>query len=298
MAKGAAQSQSVASASDKIPSALALLARGLNKRNEDIQLLANFLRPQFPVEIQHTALNRLRNTNQKEVAQSLVAAWKASSPNLRSEILNCLLTRREWTQALLVAMEEQKIPANHIGTIEQQKLRKNNDKAIRERAAKLLTYANEDRRKVVESFRGVESLQGDVAHGSALFQQNCVMCHAGADSKRVGPDLGAIANKSVQTLLEAILDPNRAVEARYVNYVAVKKDGSELNGVLVAETANSITLRSPNGEETILRSNLAQLTSSGLSLMPEGFEKIFSAQDLADLIAWLMKPSQEIAPSR
>jgi putative heme-binding domain-containing protein len=270
----------------------------LNKRNEDIQLLANFLQPQFPVEIQHTALNRLRNTNQKEVAQSLVAAWKASSPNLRSEILNCLLTRREWTQALLVAMEEQKIPANHIGTIEQQKLRKNNDKAIRERAAKLLTYANEDRRKVVESFRGVESLQGHVTHGSALFQQNCVTCHAGADSKRVGPDLGAMANKSVQTLLEAILDPNRAVEARYVNYVAVKKDGSELNGVLVAETANSITLRSPNGEETILRSNLAQLTSSGLSLMPEGFEKIFSAQDLADLIAWLMKPSQEIAPSR
>ena len=57
--------------------------------------------------------------------------------------------------------------------------------------------------------------------------------------------------------------------------------------MLVAETANSITLRSANGEETILRADLAQLTSSGLSLMPEGFEKIFTPQDLADLIAFV-----------
>ena len=85
----------------------------------------------------------------------------------------------------------------------------------------------------------------------------------------------------------AILDPNRAVEARYVNYLAETKDGRELSGIIAAETANNITLRSANGEEILLRSDLVQLTSSGLSLMPEGFEQALSLEAMADLIAHL-----------
>jgi hypothetical protein len=65
--------------------------------------------------------------------------------------------------------------------------------------------------------------------------------------------------------------------------------GREPNGIIVAETGNSITLRSQNSEETILRSDLEILTSSGLSLMPEGFEKSLTPQNLADIIAFLRK---------
>jgi len=59
------------------------------------------------------------------------------------------------------------------------------------------------------------------------------------------------------------------VETRYVNYMATTKDGRELSGIIVAETSNNITLLSQNSEETILRSDIESLTSSGLSLMPE-----------------------------
>jgi putative heme-binding domain-containing protein len=101
--------------------------------------------------------------------------------------------------------------------------------------------------------------------------------------------LGALADKSAEYLLVAILVPNRAVEARYVNYTAVTKDQREFSGIIAAETPNSITLRSPSGDETIFRADLDHLTSSGLSLMPEGFEKALTPQDLADLIARLGK---------
>ena len=100
-----------------------------------------------------------------------------------------------------------------------------------------------------------------------------------------------MTGKPVQTLLVAILDPNQAVEARYVNYTALTKSEREISGVITAETASSITLRSPGGnEEVILRSDLKELTSSGLSLMPEGFEKTLTAQDMADLIAYILTP--------
>ena len=90
----------------------------------------------------------------------------------------------------------------------------------------------------------------------------------------------------------AILDPNQAVEARYVNYTAVTKDEREFSGVIVAETANSITLRSATGEETILRKDLAHLTSSGLSLMPEGLEKVLTPQNVADGISFIRSGGQ------
>ena len=98
-----------------------------------------------------------------------------------------------------------------------------------------------------------------------------------------------MANKPIETLVESILDPNIAVEARYVNYTALTKDEREISGIIVAEGENSLTLRSPTGEETVLRKDLQRVTSSGLSLMPEGFEKVLSPQDLADVIAYIRK---------
>jgi hypothetical protein len=93
-----------------------------------------------------------------------------------------------------------------------------------------------------------------------------------------------------------ILDPNRAVEPQYMNYIAETRDGETLSGVMASETGNSVTLRIPQGaEQTVLRANLKALRSTGLSLMPEGLETGMSPQDLADLIAFVQSsgPAQK-----
>ena len=60
-------------------------------------------------------------------------------------------------------------------------------------------------------------------------------------------------------MLEAVFDPNRAVESRYLAYSAVTKSDREITGVITSETPNSITLKQPGGaEETILRPDLRQ----------------------------------------
>ena len=46
-----------------------------------------------------------------------------------------------------------------------------------------------------------------------MFQKVCATCHRlGGVGTEVGPDLAALADKSPESLLVAILDPNRAVE--------------------------------------------------------------------------------------
>ncbi len=70
--------------------------------------------------------------------------------------------------------------------------------------------------------------------------------------------------------------------------MAVDRRGRTISGVISAETATSITLtRDKDSSETILRSDLREITSTGLSLMPEGLEKKIDHQEMADLLAYL-----------
>jgi hypothetical protein len=61
------------------------------------------------------------------------------------------------------------------------------------------------------------------------------------------------------------------------------------DGVISNETPGMVTLRggSDEGDETILRANIAEMRASSLSLMPDGLEQALGRQGLADVIAYL-----------
>ncbi|MBI3192018.1 MAG: c-type cytochrome [Pedosphaera parvula] len=186
-------------------------------------------------------------------------------------------------------MEKEAVARNQIPTANQQQLLKHSDKSIREMAAKVFTRGAADRKTVLEQYSGVPELNGQPSRGADLFRQNCATCHRlKGEGTEIGADLGAVAAKPVQTLLVSILDPNDAVEDRYLSYTAATNAGLELSGIITTETPTSLTLRGADGQEyALLRSDLEELVSSGLSLMPEGFETAFQPQDLADLIAFI-----------
>jgi putative heme-binding domain-containing protein len=105
----------------------------------------------------------------------------------------------------------------------------------------------------------------------------------------VGPDLSGVNNKTKEELLKAILDPSAAIEPRFVNYMVTAKDGQVYDGVIANETPAAITLRggTEEGDQTILRRNVAEVRASSISLMPEGLEKSVNKKDMADLISYL-----------
>lgn len=71
-----------------------------------------------------------------------------------------------------------------------------------------------------------------------------------------------------------ILAPNLEVSPNYLNYTLVTHNGRVMTGLLAEETETSVTLRRAEGtEDKVLRSNIDELVSSGLSFMPEGLEK-------------------------
>src|SRR5205814_10236475 len=136
-------------------------------------------------------------------------------------------------------------------------------------AAVLKATVNPDRAKVVASYAAALELKGDAAKGKGLFKTHCSACHK---LDGVGHDVGAnllaaLPNKSGEDLLVAVFDPNREVDPRYISYNVVTSDDRVLNGIVTAETPTSITLRRADGkDDTILRSNISALRSTGLSL--------------------------------
>jgi putative heme-binding domain-containing protein len=149
-----------------------------------------------------------------------------------------------------------------------------------------------DRQKVVRRYLAqVPALRGDTARGKQVFARACMACHRLGDTGvEVGPDLATVASKPLEQLLEAILDPNRAVELRNATTQATRLDGTSLAGLLVAETPTSITLRLPGGlDAPIPRTQIKELRTLATSLMPEGLEAALTPQDMADLLAHLQR---------
>src|SRR6185295_1596046 len=135
-----------------------------------------------------------------------------------------------------------------------------------------------DRMKVYEQSKSVLKLQGDGKNGHVLFQKNCVSCHTFAgEGHLVGPDLTGIRNQPSDVLLLHIVVPEYEIMPIYTCYNVEAKDGQSFTGLLVAETPSAITLRMAQAvEQQIPRSNIASMTTSRLSLMPQELEKAMS----------------------
>jgi putative membrane-bound dehydrogenase-like protein len=282
-------SSSQASTAEKLQ-AVRLLGRGLTERAQDRELLVGLLVPQTEQEVQVAVVVSLGRMADPATAELLVRGWKGYGPALRSQVLDVFLQRGDWLTHLLNALEQKQILSFEIDAARRQRLLAHRNQAVRERAVKLFAGSvDPDREKVVEAFASALTLKGDSQRGTAVFTKTCSPCHRVAGiGHEVGPDLASIGDKSPPSLLVAILDPNRAVEARYVNYMALTKNGLTFTGVLASETGNSVTLIGPEGKrQTILRNDLEQLVSSNKSVMPEGLERDLKAQDLADLIAFI-----------
>jgi putative heme-binding domain-containing protein len=161
---------------------------------------------------------------------------------------------------------------------------------VRARAAQVFAGAGLTRRQdVVAAYHKALQLKGDAQRGKVLFKQHCSSCHRlELVGEQVGADLSAIRDRGAEAVLQNILDPNREVMPQYQAYVLVTTAGVVLAGMIVEESANSLTIRNPEGgRETVLRNQIDELRSTGLSYMPEGLEKQIDVPAMADLLAYL-----------
>jgi len=269
----------------------AIRSLGLSSLADSRDTLAPLLDGRQPQAVQMAAVDTLARFRDADVAELIIAAWPNFSPGVRASAAEALFARSDRLPALLTAIGKGQVSATQLDPARVQFLLTHHDAAIREQAGKVLADAKLGRRAdVVAAHRDVLEMKGDVDRGRAAFRKICSACHRLENvGHETAPNLATIQNRGAEAILLNVLDPNREVNPQYVNYIVVTEEGRSITGMIAAETATSITLRRAEGQsDTVLRSSIDELKSTGLSIMPEGIEKQLDKQALADVIAYLL----------
>lgn len=249
--------------------------------------------PRSPPELAVGLVSAAAGSEAPAVGKALTARLAGLTPAARGAALSALLSRTEWSKALLDAVEAGKARLDDLALDQKRSLSDHPDKDVAARARRLLAAGgglpDADRQKVIEQLSPLVLSGGDPAKGKAVFKQHCATCHRHTgEGNNIGPDLSGMAVHTREHLLTDILDPGRNVESNFRQYVLRTDDGRVLAGLLASETKTAVELIDAQAQrQTVLRENIEELLVSSKSMMPEGFEKQIPAASLADLLAFL-----------
>jgi len=262
--------------------------------DESRAVLMELLAPREPLSIQVAAVRALAEGRSASLPDLLLPRMREFEPSVRSAAVRTLLSRSEWAKALLEAAGRNDPAARMtpalIEPADRAPLLKHHDTEIAKLAQAVFgRSASSSRAQVIAQYLASPQSKGDPSRGAAVFDRECKTCHkVGERGFALGPDLTGSPSGDPAALLVNILDPNANVLPNYVQYLVIDQNGRTYSGIIAAETATSLTLRRGDGaQDMILRAQIAEMSSTGQSLMPEGFEKTISKPEMADLIAFL-----------
>ena len=272
----------------------AIRTLSLSSFDKERSIFTTLLDGKQPPELQIEALAVLSEFPSPNGANVVLTAWPGFSPRVRTPALEMLLATNDRVLSLLDAIDKKELGITDLDPTRIKLLRMHRSYSVRKRALDVLSDAKLERRAdVVTSYRKALTARGDAQRGKALFQKICAACHkVDGVGHEVGPNLVAMKNRGAESILVNVFDPNREVNPEFQNYLLVTRDGHTITGMIAAETATSVTLkRGESQNDVVLRKDIATLSNTGLSLMPEGLEKEVDVGGMADLLAYLLSRS-------
>jgi putative heme-binding domain-containing protein len=135
----------------------------------------------------------------------------------------------------------------------------------------------------------------DYDRGRGLFAATrCFSCHRFAnEGGGLGPDLSGVAGRfSVRDLLESIVTPSKVISDQYEAVTIVTEDGRAITGRIVNLSDDNLILNSdmldPNKMVNVKRKDIEEMKRSPVSMMPEGLLNTLKADEVQDLMAYLL----------
>ena len=271
--------------------AVRLIASGYGDGNRAADQLSGFLRAVWPPQVQVAAMTGLCRLP-GDVSPLLIDGLSDWSPQLQTIAVDHLLQRTEGTLQLLTAVEQGEVPTGLLSTEQRDRLCSHGNKSIRVRSLRLFGEPPRARQAVLREYDAALALQADPQRGREVFRKSCATCHRiDGEGFELGPELAALKHREPRWLLEAILDPNAAIEAKFRQVQLLTADGRLLTGLLTDQDQQSVQLTRPGGlADRIPRSEIESLRATAASLMPEGLERELTPQMIADVIALLKAP--------
>lgn len=138
------------------------------------------------------------------------------------------------------------------------------------------------------------AIDGDSGRGGELFTRSaavqCRTCHiVGGEGRAVGPALDGVGGRlDTMKLIESLLEPSKVIDPKYRSWLVQTVDGRSFSGLLESRSASDIVIRDAEGRSvTVPAADVEQMEPQRASLMPEHLLRDLTAQQAADLLAYL-----------
>lgn len=149
-------------------------------------------------------------------------------------------------------------------------------------------------------------VDADPARGAKLFTDtrgaNCGACHRAGDHGvgGIGPEVSDIGLRAAPAaIVESIIQPSATIIEGYRVSTLVLDDGRSLTGLVLDDTPDTVRVIDAEGRSTSVRKDtIEERAVQQVSLMPAGYDRTLTPQELADLVAFLLtqkRPAGQVA---
>ncbi len=241
-----------------------------------------------------TAGNETAAKLRKNEAEALGSLRAAQAPTDQTQLVDRLLASTGGALMLLQSIDRATLP-DPVAALAIDKATGHDEARVRDLFERFLPAEKRVKRlgSVVNS-KQLLSLSGDPARGKRVFFAtegvSCKNCHRiGTEGKQLGPELTTVGKKNNRNqLLESMLEPSKVIDPKYVTYLAETVEGRLLTGLLIKKGEDEVILKDAQNKEIHLSTDqIEQLVPQRQSLMPELLLRDMTAQQVADLLAYL-----------
>ena len=256
-------------------------------------------------QLRFAVLARLARFDDPAIAERVLAAYDQQDQFWKSAACELLVSRANWAAKLLDAVDAGTIPATAISADGVRRMAQHHDAALDARLVsrfgRFRESTPEERLAVVRRLNNdLRAGTGDPDRGRVLFKEHCGTCHRlFGEGNQIGPDLTSANRGDRQFLLTSLVDPTDQVRKEFLSHQAQLRDGRVLVGLVVEQSAESITLVDAKNERTVVaHGDIEVIEPAEKSLMPEGIVEKLSPDQLRDLFSYLERsaPLDQQAP--
>ena len=238
----------------------------------------------------------LASFDDPRVPKELLRRWTHLRHGSRDAAIDTLCSRPRWANVLMRAIEEGRVDASHLLAGQVRQLLSYDSATIRttlERHWGTLRDTPSSRSQQMQRLR--RQLSADVlasadrAAGQQLFTKNCATCHRlYGTGGSIGPDITGANRDNLDYLLSNIVDPSAEVPTRFTVSILELSSGQVVNGVIVGETNQTITLQTDKKQQVIAVADVVDRVRTSRSLMPDGLLDALNDDEIRDLLAFVM----------
>jgi putative membrane-bound dehydrogenase-like protein len=240
-----------------------------------------------------------------DTPRAVLAAYGSLPSAGRTAAVAMLVSRPEWTLALLDAIAAGGVPREDLSAFTVGRLAASDDARVIARLNEVwgaIRATPADRRAEIDRWKQSLAPQrlaaADLGHGRAIYARTCGACHVlHGEGGRIGPELTGSNRRDLDYLLENLLDPSAVVGRDYQMTTIVTADGRSLAGIVVRESPDAVTLQTPTEQVVVPTADIDQRVLTATSLMPENQLAQLDAAAARDLVAYLRHPTQVPLPA-